>query len=74
MKRIISACLEQTIRFDTYNDAIPEEDVKRYLELLDRKNTKYQVVGQEKQEDGTIILKLKKQYNSYRTDGYLLEA
>lgn len=74
MKRIISACLEQTIRFDTYNDAIPEEDVKRYLELLDRKNTKYQVVGQEKQEDGAIILKLKKQYNSYRTDGYLLEA
>ncbi len=74
MKRIISACLEQTIRFDTYNDARPEEDVKKYLELLDRKRTRYQVVSQERQEDGAVILKLKKQYNSYRTDGYLPEA
>lgn len=37
MKRITSACLEQTIRFDTYNDAKPEEDLKKFLELMDRK-------------------------------------
>lgn len=43
MKRITSACLEQTIRFDTYNDAKPEEDLKKFLELMDRKKTKYQL-------------------------------
>lgn len=71
MKRITSACLEQTIRFDTYNDADPKEDVKRFLELLDRKRTKYQVVEEREESDGSVILKLKKQYNAYKTDGYI---
>ena len=71
MKRITSACLEQTIRFDTYNDAKPEEDLKKFLELLDRRRTKYQLVDQQKQEDGSIIIRLKKQYNAYKTDGYI---
>ncbi len=71
MKRITSACLEQTIRFDTYNDANPQEDLKRFLELMDRKNTKYQVVEQNRMDDGSIIIRLKKQYNAYRTDGYI---
>lgn len=71
MKRITSACLEQTIRFDTYNDANPKEDLKKFLELLDRKRTKYQVVDQTEEADGTVILKLKKQYNAYKTDGYI---
>ena len=71
VKRITSACLEQTIRFDTYNDANPQEDLKRFLELMDRKNTKYQVVEQNRMDDGSIIIRLKKQYNAYRTDGYI---
>lgn len=71
MKRITSACLEQTIRFDTYNDANPRDDVKKFLELLERKRTKYQVVEQKEEADGTVILKLKKQYNAYKTDGYI---
>lgn len=71
MKRITSACLEQTIRFDTYNDAKPQEDLNRFLELMDRKNTKYQVVDQVENSDGSIIIKIKKQYNAYKTDGYI---
>lgn len=71
MKRITSACLEQTIRFDTYNDANPKEDLKKFLELLDRRRTKYRVESQEEQEDGAIIVRLKKQYNAYKTDGYI---
>ena len=34
MKRIISACLEQTIRFDTYNDADPKLDMKKYFVFI----------------------------------------
>lgn len=71
MKRITSACLEQTIRFDTYNDANPKDDLKRFLELMDRKNTKYQVVDQIENSDGSVIIKIKKQYNAYKTDGYI---
>ena len=71
MKRITSACLEQTIRFDTYNDAKPEEDLKKFLELMDRKKTKYQRVDQRQESDGTIFIKIKKQYNTYKTDGYI---
>lgn len=71
MKRITSACLEQTIRFDTYNDADPKEDLKRFLEVLDRKKTRYQVVEQWEESDGTLFIKLKKQYNAYKTDGYI---
>ena len=71
MKRITSACLEQTIRFDTYNDANPKDDLKRFLELMDRKNTKYQIVDQTENSDGSIIIKIKKQYNAYKTDGYI---
>ena len=71
MKRIISACLEQTIRFDTYNDANPKDDLKRFLELMDRKNTKYQIVDQMENSDGSVIIKIKKQYNAYKTDGYI---
>ena len=71
MKRITSACLEQTIRFDTYNDANPKDDLKRFLELMDRKNTKYQIVDQTENSDGSIIIRIKKQYNAYKTDGYM---
>ena len=58
MKRITSACLEQTIRFDTYNDANPKDDLKRFLELMDRKNTKYQIVDQMEICDGSVIIKI----------------
>lgn len=71
MKRIISACLEQTIRFDTYNDADPKTDMKRYFDQLDRKRIKYQIVGQKEEEDGAVVVSLKKQYNTYKTDGYI---
>ena len=71
MKRITSACLEQTIRFDTYTDADPKRDLKQFLEVLNRKKIKYEVVDQQEQDDGALIIKLKKQYNTYRTDGYI---
>ncbi len=70
MKRIVSACLQQTIRFDTYNDAKPEEDLQEYCSKLDRGNIKY-VVEDKKKEGESIIVKIKKQYNTYSTDGYI---
>lgn len=71
VKRIISACLEQTIRFDTYNEADPKLDMKKYFEQLDRKRIRYRIVDQQEEADGAVVVRLKKQYNAYRTDGYI---
>ena len=71
MKRIISACLEQTIRFDTSKEANPQEDYKRFLATLDRNRTKYEVVDTKEEKDGSLIIKIKKKYNNYSTEGYL---
>ena len=72
MKRITSACLEQTIRFfDATGTIRPEDELEQYKKKMDRRNTRYEILETNKQEDGSIIIKIKKQYNSYSTEGYL---
>lgn len=78
MKRIKSACLLQTIHFQLKED-VPHEiavrGVKEELELyknqLARNRTRYQVVEEAQQPDGSIMLRIKKQYNSYNCDEYM---
>lgn len=78
MKRIKAACMEQTIHFMLKEDvpktvAVKEVqmELKKYKELLDRKKTKYKVVEEKQQPDGSIMLKIKKQYNEYAIGDYL---
>lgn len=71
MRRIISACLLQTMKFDTSNDSNPEKDLEIFLMKLEKKRTKYVIESKEKEADGSIVLKIKKQYNSYETLDYL---
>lgn len=72
MKRITSACLEQTIRFfDATGNIRPEDELEQYKKKMDRRNTRYEILETSKQEDGSIIIKIKKQYNTYGTEGYL---
>lgn len=71
MKRILSACLEQTIRFDTSKDSNPQEDLKKFLSMLDKKRTRYEVMDSQTEKDGSIVVKIKKQYNEYSTEGYM---
>ena len=72
MKRITSACLEQTIRFfDATGTIRPEDELEQYKKKMDRRNTRYEILETSKQEDGSIIIKIKKQYNTYGTEGYL---
>lgn len=65
MKRILTACLEQTIKFELY------EEYTKYIADLEKKNTKYKVVDEVKQSDGSVIIKIKKQYNGYDCGEYL---
>ena len=72
MKRITSACLEQTIRFfDATGTIKPEDELEQYKKKMDKRNTKYEILETNKESDGSIIIKIKKQYNTYGTEGYL---
>ena len=54
MKRILEACLEQTIKFE------PKEDYEKYKKDLERKSTKYTII-EEIENHESITVKLKKQ-------------
>lgn len=72
MKRVKAACILQTLVFMQKEDcglsreAILEanrREVAHYRNTLERTHTRYQIVGQEEQADGSILLRVRKQYN-----------
>lgn len=65
MKRIISACLEQTNRFES------EEEYSAFISSMNRKQIKYKITSKEAQPDGSVIAGIKRQYNHYDTGSYL---
>ncbi|MCI7810242.1 hypothetical protein MR626_13345 [bacterium] len=76
MKRVKAACILQTQVFQQKEDsglsrdaiaAMNREEVQRYKHNLER--TRYQITGEEEQEDGSILVRVRKQYND-RTDVY----
>ena len=78
MKRIKSACLQQTIHFMLKEDLRHEdalrgvkEDVAAYKMQLERSRTRYRIDSEEEQPDGSVIVKIRKQYNSYECGDYL---
>lgn len=78
MKRVKAACIQQTLHFMLKED-IPHEEAVRgvqteyahYKELLDRRHTKYRIVEEQTQPDGSILIKIIKQYNSIDCGDYL---
>ena len=80
MKRVKCTCLDQTLHFVLCNDNMSgagaekelQMEVARYKQELERSKIKLQVIDEQMQPDDSIILKLKKQYNSYDVGEYLL--
>lgn len=77
MKRIQAACICQTLHFqlkdgisNTFNIRAVQEEVKRYKESLNRSRTKYQILEETTQQDGSVVMKLMKQYNSSPVGDY----
>lgn len=64
MKRIVSACLEQTCKFEN------AEDYKTYIASLDAKDLKYSIVSVEDIPEG-VLAKMKLQYLKYDTGEYI---
>jgi len=78
MKRVKAACICQTLHFMLKEDAghdyavkMVNEEVEHYKKNLERNHTQYKIVEQEVQTDGSIILKIIKQYNSSPVGDYL---
>lgn len=48
-----------------------QEEVKKYKAGLDRQGTKYKILSEETQLDGSVIIEIKKQYNTSPVGNYL---
>ena len=78
MKRIKAACLEQTVHFQL-KEEMPREEAEKtarleyahYLEQMNRSRTRYQVLEENVLGDGSLLVKLKKQYNNYDCTPYM---
>ena len=78
MKRVTAACICQTLHFmlkddviHTYAVKLVSEEIERYKATLERNRVEYKIVSEETQPDGSVIMKIIKQYNSKPVGNYL---
>lgn len=78
MKRVKSACLQQTIHFELNEKldhaeaaAAALREAELYKKGLERKGIRFTVDSETVLEDGTPELRIRKQYNSYPLGTYL---
>lgn len=78
MKRIKAACICQTLHFQLKEDVehryavkLVQEEVAHYKAGMDRTGTQYKILEEKELEDGSILVKVVKQYNSSPVGDYL---
>lgn len=78
MKRIKAACICQTLHFMLKEDLDHEyavkhvaEEVAHYKKTLERNKTQYRILEETTQPDGSIMIKIIKQYNTSPVGDYL---
>lgn len=76
MKRVRSACILQTLVFQQKDEmcfsleqkkVLNREEVEKYKALLDKNKTRYQIDEETEMSDGSILIRVRKQYND-KTD------
>ncbi len=76
MKRVQAACIFQTLVFQQKDDAcfsmekkiaLNKEEVEKYKASLENNKTRFQIVEEKQQEDGSVLIRIRKQYND-KTD------
>ena len=77
MKRVKAACLLQTVCFQPKAPCpteVEKEQLRReyeaYLDRMKHFHTQFKILEETTQPDGTIIIKLKKQYNQQALGDY----
>jgi len=78
MRRIQSACLEQTVHFQLKDGAPKElalrlmrEEYEAYKQHLAFRKTRYKILEEQFLTDGSLIIKIIKQYNDHNCGDYL---
>ena len=78
MKRVKAACICQTLHFMLKEDLDPahaarqvQDEVAQYKKNLERNRTQYKIVEEMCQPDGSMIVKVIKQYNASPVGNYL---
>ena len=76
MKRVRSACIMQTLVFTQREELcftaerafeLNRAEYEKYKAELDRVNTRYQILSENEEKDGSVVIKIRKQYND-KTD------
>lgn len=78
MKRVKAACICQTLHFMLKEDVahdyavrLVQDEVAHYKKNLERNHTRYKIVEERAQPDGSILVKVIKQYNTSPVGDYL---
>ena len=78
MKRVKAACICQTLHFMLKDDLghdyavkLVRDEVEKYKTSLEKNRTKYKIVSEETQSDGSVMIKIIKQYNTSPVGDYL---
>ncbi len=78
MKRVKAACICQTLHFMLKEDAAHDwavkqvnQEVENYKNTLERKGIQHKIVEESVQPDGSVILRIIKQYNKSPVGDYL---
>jgi hypothetical protein len=65
LRRITSACLEQTLKFES------EGGTQTYINRLNRKGVKYKIVDKQTGSDNFVTVKIIRDYSTYPVGDYL---
>lgn len=78
MKRVKAACICQTLHFmlkdgteHLYAVRQVKDEVEQYKKNLERNHTLYKILEETEQPDGSVIVKVIKQYNAAPVGDYL---
>lgn len=78
MKRVKAACICQTLHFMLKEDSPHDwavkqvgQEIEQYIKTLEQNRTQYKIVEQKVQSDGSVIMKIIKQYNASPVGDYL---
>ncbi len=72
MKRVKAACILQTLVFSQKPELglsrevalkVNHDEIAHYRMTLERSKTRYMILDEAEQEDGSVVLHVKKQYN-----------
>lgn len=78
MKRIKAACITQTLCFSNHDGETTEyakrgivQEYEKYKAQMEKSGAKYKILSEKTNEDGSIVIEIKKQYNTSPVGNYL---